>query len=302
MKLIETLYINCKHSYSLTVNPQNSHVLRLDKNNEHAYGVLYTHISNLYGLIENLQEEGILHNPSPYHVTIVFNKIEKFKPDRNETNLDILKYLINNLFPPVNGVIISVYEHPQQNKSRTHFWLSTIWPFKNKWNENNTEDYIALQPPVFMKDPINYPGIELIYERVVKELNKLGENVVYVGYENTIEQNIKLLTKCRLLVSYTGCSYYLAAGLNVPTITYGPNKYCITDNYEYRKSAEGDIYRATLISHWESPGHSINKIMHYDDEKGIHHKPQTYTVNIGKVETDRDYQILRETILCGNIK
>ena len=202
----------------------------------------------------------------------------------------------------MNGVIISIYEHSQKNKTRTHYWLSTIWPFKNKWNKNNTEDYIALQPPAFEKDSRNYPDIDLIYERVVKELNNHGEKVVYVGYENTIEENIKLLTKCRLLVSYTGCSYYLAAGLNVPTITYGSNKWSITDNYEYRKNANGDSYCSTLITHWGSPGHSINKIMHYDDEKGIYHKPQSYTTNVGKMETDRDYQIFGETLLCGNIK
>ena len=301
MKLIETLYINCKHNYSSTVNPQNSHVLRFDKKNEHAYGIFYTHISNLYGMIENLQDEGILPAPHPYHVSIIFNQIRKFKPLRSETNLDILKYFINNLFPPVNGVIISIYEHPQQNQSRSHFWLSTIWPFKNKWDNNNKDDYIALQPPENLEDARNYPEIDLIYKRVVERLNQLGEKTVYVGYENTVDQNIKLLTKCRLLVTYTGCSYYLAAGLNVPTISYGPNKWSITDNYEYRKLANGDIYRATLVSHWGSPGHSINKIMHYDDEKGIYHKAQSYTINVGKLETDRDYEIFVETLLRGNI-
>ena len=301
MKLIETLYVNCKHNYSSHNNPQNSHVLRLDQKNEHAYGVFYCHISNLYGMIENLQDEGILHDPIPYHVTIIFNKIEKFSEDRKETNLEILKYFIYNLLPPVNGVIISIYEHPQVRVVRTHYWLSTIWPFKNLWKDIGSE-CIAIQPPIFSKDSRNYPNIEKTYDNIIKEINAIGVNTKEVGYFNTIEENIDILLKCKLLITYTGCCYYIAAGLNIPTLTYGPNKWAITDNYENRKMADESSYHDVLITHWGSPGHSINKVMHYDDEKGIHHKPQSYTVNIGKVETDRDYEILRETILCGNIK
>ena len=301
MKLIETLYVNCKHNYTSHNNPQNSHVLRLDQRNEHAYGVFYTHVSNLYGMIENLQEEGILYNPWPYHISIIFNKIEKFSNDRKETNLDILKYFINNLLPPINGVIISIYEHPQEKIVRTHYWLSTIWPFKEKWKGTNNE-VIAIQPPIFSSDHRNYPNINLIYDNIVNELNNLGVSTKEVGYFNSVQENIDILLESKLLITYTGCCYYLAAGLDIPTLTYGPNKWAITDNYENRKMANEHTYNDVLITHWGSPGHSINKIMHYDDKKGIHHKPQTYTVNIGKVETDRDYQILRETILCGSIK
>lgn len=301
MKLIETLYINCKHDYKLTVNPQNSHVLRLDQRNEHAYGVFYCHISNLFGMIENLQEEGIVYDPYPYHISIIFNKISKFKDDRRETNLDILKYFINNLLPPVNGVIISIYEHPQEKVVRTRYWLSTIWPFKNKWKETNS-DYIVMQPPIFSSDHRNYPNIDKIYNNIVQEINAYGIKTKEVGYFNTIEENMDILLNGKMLIAYHGVCWYIAAGINIPTLTYGPGKWTITDNYENRKMANESSYHDVLVTQWGSPGHSINKITHYDDEKGIYHKPQTYTVNIGKVETDRDYEILRESLLCGNIK
>ena len=39
------------------------------------------------------------------------------------------------------------------------------------------------------------------------------------------------------------------------------------------------------------------KIIHYNKEKGITNEPQRNTINIGSLITDRDYEILRTSLI-----
>jgi hypothetical protein len=303
MKHVETLYINCEDNGHMP-RLNNSHVQRLDQYNYHAYSIFVSHISNIFFNAQNLQSEGILNEP--YCASIVIPKVESFK-GQFEDNLTRIKYIANNFVPPKNGVIISLYEHWQDNKVLTPYNTSIVWPYKKQWDKENAKDYVCLQ--TVTEKNIEHKGsyaknAEAVeeYKRIVNELNTLGIEYKNVSYDMRIDSVFKLLLSSRALISYSGATYYLAGGLNVPTIAFGNEhsnfmEHTITDNYTKVKLQGSKELVDVLKTGWGKEWSHQGKIIHYNKEKGITNEPQRNTINIGSLITDRDYEILRTSLI-----
>ena len=296
MKYIDTICVNCEMSNSgwEIGQPNSSHVIRMDKNSYHAYCIFICVLGELFYTAQQLQSEGILDRP--YKASIIIPKIEIFKGVQPEDNLTRIKFLIDKMIPPEKGIAITFYEHWQEKKVQRPYGTFVIWPYKEQWNLNNCEDYVAIQKIDGIENSLNYPGIVQTYERVLKELDDLGIDYKFVGYHQKIEDLYETILKSKLLLSYTGCSYYIAGGMGLPTLAFGDHPFSMTDNYKERKLQGSNELVPVLTTAWGEWHIHCGKIIHYDDVNGLHNRPQSNTINIGKVETDRDYEILRNTI------
>jgi len=301
MKYIDTICVNCEMSNSgwEIGQPNSSHVIRMDKNSYHAYCIFICVLGELFYTAQQLQSEGILDRP--YKASIIIPKIEIFKGVQPEDNLTRIKFLIDKMIPPEKGIAITFYEHWQEKKVQRPYGTFVIWPYKEQWNLNNCEDYVAIQKIDGIENSLNYPGIVQTYERVLKELDDLGIDYKFVGYHQKIEDLYETILKSKLLLSYTGCSYYIAGGMGLPTLAFGDRYTSLTDNYIMKKHTGQKVKSPTLFTAWGNQILSNAKLVHYDLENGLHNRPQSNTLNIGAFKTERDFEILRNQLIKGMI-
>ena len=301
MKYIDTLCINCEMSNSGREigHPSSSHVIRLDRNNYHAYCIFVSVIGELFYTAQNLQEENIL--DGPYKATIILPKVEIFKDVQPEDNLTRIMFLINKMVPPEKGIAITFYEHWQEKKVQRPYGAFYVWPYKDQWNKNNCEDYVCVQDVESMTGKPYQPDIDKVFERIVNELNNLGIKYKLVGYEQPIEEMYNTLLKSKMLLSYTGASYYIAGGMGLPTLAFGKRDTSVTDNYILKKHQDTKTLQKTLSTAWGNHVLNFTKIIHFDKNKGLHNRPQSNTINIGAFETEREFEILRNQLIKGMI-
>ena len=296
MRYIDTICINCEMSNNGWEIAQldSSHVIRMDQSNYHAYCVYVSMFGEAFFTAQQLQSEGIL--DKPYKVAVVIPKIETFKDSEPEDNLTRMKFILEKFVPPEKGIAITFYEHWQEKKVIKPFGAFYVWPYKEQWDKDNCEDYVCVQTIDEIIGNVRYPGIEQTYGRLLKELDTIGIPYKFVGYKQPIADMYNILLKSRQLLSYTGTSYLIAGGLNLPTLAFGDNMHSITDNYIDRKLQGSKDLVPVLTTVWGEWCIHSGKILHYDRVNGIHNRPQSNTINIGKVETERDYEILRNTL------
>lgn len=293
MKYIDTLCINCEMSNSGWEIAQlnSSHVIRLDQNNYHAYCIFISMFGEAFFTAQQLQSEGILDRP--YKVAVVIPKIEKFKDEDPEDNLTRIKYILNNFVPPKHGIAITFYEHWQEKKVQKPFGPFIVWPYKESWK--NTDDFVTLANVDEIENNVLYPNSKEIYNRIINELNELSIEYKTVDYTTPIDELFNTLRKTKLLISYPGCAYYIAGGLGTPCLGFSDNRLTMTDNYINRKHQGSKDLVPTLTTAWGEWCLHHGKIVHFD-KNNLHNRPQSNTINIGKLETERDYEVLRNSI------
>jgi hypothetical protein len=298
MKYIETVNLNC--DVNSVPSPSDSHVIRMDSNSYHAYCIFICVIGELYYTAQQLQSEGILNEP--YKASIIIPKVEVFKNRQPEDNLTRIKFLLSKFVPPEKGISISFYEHWQEKKVQRPYGTFVVWPYEDQWNKDNCQEYVAVQKIDGIEDSINYPGIVETYERVLAELDILGIEYKLVGYHQKIEELYNTILNSKMLLSYTGCSYYIAGGMNLPTLAFGDRYTSLTDNYVMKKHSGRKTTVPTLFTAWGNQVLSNAKLVHYEKVNGLHNRPQSNTLNIGAVKTERDYEILRNELINGTLK
>jgi hypothetical protein len=273
-----------------------SHVIRLDENNYHAYCIFISMFGEAFYTAQQLQSEGILDRP--YKVAVVIPRIEKFKEEDAEDNLTRMKFIINNFVPPKHGIAITFYEHWQEKKVQKPYGPFVMWPYKKQWDKNKAEDYVTIQRVEEIENNVLYPNSKEIYDRIIEELKGLSIEYKTVDYTTPIEELFDTLLKTKLLISYPGSSYYIAGGLGTPCLGFGDNRLSITDNYEMRKHQGSKKLVPTLMTAWGNWCLHHGKIVQFKNDE-LYNAPQTTTLNIGKVETLRDIQVLRNSLLNG---
>jgi DNA polymerase III delta prime subunit len=274
----------CEEKYSPpTVG--DSHVIRMNKKDYHAYCIFICNIGELFFTAQQLQSEGAL--DGPYRATIVLPKVETYDKHgvQPEDNLTRIKFLLNSFVPPEKGIIVTLCEHWQEKHIMTPYGTFWLWPYKRQWKKENTENYVAVQSVKEIVDHKAQPDIVEIHEKVIKELDDSKIQYKLVGYHLTIEELFDTLLKSKMLLTATSCSYYIAGGLNVPTIAYG------------KRNAQTDSDTVKNFTAWGNTFLSNAKLIHYDEANGIHNRPQNYITNIGEVKTDKEYNILRSRLM-----
>jgi hypothetical protein len=268
----------------------------------HAYCYMVYCLGRIFFTAQRLQDKNIL--DGPYNVSAVFPNVEKFKEADPETNLERWQFVYENFLQTKKGVNITFHNAHDNNADKLIDYHGGfyIWPFKNKWqwNSNNISDYVVLQDSteVATNEGSNQWRLISQQERIVKELDSLGIKYELVDYKTPIKKLFELLVNCKMLISYYGTSWWFAAGMNVPTITFGSGTWAAMKHTDKIMFAG---FEHTKKNFFETPwGHSYVKpwnIFQYDKEKGIYQKRQKYVTNIGEVESQESYKILREKLL-----
>jgi len=252
MKHIETLCINCEDDSK--TNTHNSHVIRLSKKEHHAYAIFISKIGEVFFIAQQLQSEGVL--DGPYRLTIIIPKIECFET-QPETNLSRIKFIVNNFVPPSKGIIITFVEHQQSHYVLWPYSAFWVWPYKDQWQKENTEDYVAIQSVKKIINQSHRNDLYKLFENLIDDLETRNINYKFVGYDQTIEELYNTILKSKLLFSPASCSYYIAGGLNVPTYNYDTS----------------NVYG------WGMTCLVKEKLLHYDQTKGIHNRAVSNLVN-----------------------
>lgn len=301
---LESLFINneCDQSGSKIPTLRNSQIELLPYFHNHGYNYMVFCLGKIFFTAQRLQSQNILDDA--YKVSIVFPKIKKFKDEDSETNFQRWEFICNNFLPPEKGISISFYDRNDDRKNRLLDFHGGfyIWPYKDEWQwkEKNKQDYVVLQnvEEATAHDKNKYDN-QLIYqqERIIKELDRCKIRYELVDYKTPIEKLFKLLLNCKMLITYYGCSYYIAAGMNVPTLSFGSTSWSAIKHtnkfnfggFEYTKK---DFFETNWGNLFVKPWN----VFHYDKEVGIHQKAQNYITNIGKVENEEEYKILRDKL------
>mgnify|MGYP001242219330 CR=1 FL=1 len=296
MKYIETFYIYCEPDGNIP-ELHNSDVIRLDNNNCHAYGIFICFLGQVFLKATRLNENGIL--DKPYSVSLVIPKIGKFNDKQGDTNLERIKFIANNFVPPKNGIKFSVYEAKENMKYITASDYFTIWPYKKQWDYNNTKNYVAINDINFIEKNKNYDfdRIKKTYESILNELTSFGIQYKLVGYDEPIEETFNILRQSKLFLSWSGGCYYLAGGLNVPTLAFGNCPLTQIDNYANLKPPGRPFVNKVLRTCWGEHFLHQERITHFDKKNGIHQRAQSHTLNIGNVEKIEEYNILKQKLV-----
>jgi len=316
MKYCETLYINCEDNGQIP-ELHNSHVMRLDDTkitpNSHAYYQLVFCLGELFHTAQSLQFNNILNESYSASIIVLDNK--KFKESDYETNVERIKFIANNFIPPDKGIIISIYESNIENcQGFLRQNGDIMWTFKKQWNKDDAEDYVVLQGLGDVIDHSAHGKSKSIFSRIVNQIEELGINYKIIDYTTSIKETFDTLLKCKLLISYTGGPYFLAGGLNVPTLAFGENLFEKTNYYlnkiriskpvdykENRMAIDPDYHvePKNLLTAWgiSRTRHVPSFVYTYNEEKKFHSKIVDHVKNIGQVINEEDYDILKNSLL-----
>ena len=293
MRHCETLYINCESNHIPSLH--NSEVIRFDNRNYHAYGTFTALLSHLFFKAYRIQDNGLL--KQPYSASIILPKVEKFKPEDPEDNLTRIKYMLNNFVPPKYGIIISIYEAMEHIKCLTPNDFFVVWPYKKQWTGKG--NYVVLQDikPTEKNNNYDYDSITKSYNNILHELNNVGIEYKIIGYTTPIKEVFNLLRDSKLYITWCGGLNFLSGGLSVPTLVFGHNPAAQIDNYLDVKLLGNPFKNNVLKTMWGESLHHQERVIHFNEEKGIHQSEQKNTKNIGNVMSNEEIDILKKQLL-----
>ena len=218
-------------------HPRMSQIIRYDSKNSFATANILSPLHRACHYAESVSNEilfdGEIHkavsNGPPCYVSIFLHEICKRKETDVNTNYDTIKFFIEHLKPPKDGIIFTVYEMGNYNRDVvTPFQLTYLWPFKDEWKPSG---HITLQIPEENMDDDKYMKARYEYMEVKEILKDYDYPVYEIDYSMPIEEIYNKIMTTNLHISYTGASYYIAGAAKIPMLSYGPgagvgHQYC----------------------------------------------------------------------------
>ena len=299
MEYINTIYINCRRGHVPELH--NSEVIRFDTRNCHGYALFAGLFGSLFAKAFRLQESGILEKP--YCASIVLPRIEKFKEEDPETNMERIRFILKNLVPPKKGIIISIYLAEENQKFITPFTLDTIWSFKNRWENIRTQEFVVIQDIKDVKNNkkhhLDWKKGTISVDNIKRELDSVNVPYEVIDYSTSIQKVFYLLLNCKMFLTPHSGAYFLAAGLNTPTVCFGESVYSKTNDYLETNNIGLKLKEKVLSTPWgRGPYNQHAGRITIGNGETIYQGKQEYTkANIGNVENNEDYDVLRKMIM-----
>jgi hypothetical protein len=248
--LIETIYIGCENNKSISL-PTSSHIVRFCADTAHAHCTIMCLLSDVFFKAQLISDED--YAQGPYRVSIMwpeqFVNPFKRKPSNAETSYDVMKWFLNNMLPPKNGMIVSIDRYEQKQTVATPWTVNQLWPFKKQWNKKGKFISIHKSEPLMSKRRIG--GLmekeKTILPNITKIAHEFGYDVKFIHYSLTMEEIYDTLLSTTHHFSYDGGTYYTAGMTGTPTTKY-------THYYD------------NLPDTWGFMGISPNKILQFRNE------------------------------------
>lgn len=302
MNLIETLYLGTPDDGSVAEPPYCATMHWCG----HTIPFTAPTINNLsrhFIEAERLHQEKLM--DEPYRLACVipthFAYGRKYKPKDELSIYDTWKWYVENMLPPKNGMVVSIYSSPMPDHTIDTVWsCQFLWRTKEIWSEENcSKNLLTYQVPE--SGGVDFKKSDRCYEmceELVKWGRENGFRVMPISYATNINATYQLLLKTRMHFGYTGGTYFTAGLTRTPTIGFGlkrrpfdaiwpelvhaaERKREYDDNGEIIYKSTQDLKKPVNGSFWgqgvPNPGHMLRWV---DDEVGTRNRPvefQYYT-------------------------
>ena len=213
---LNTHFLGCEEIKNFKPSITDSHIVRLDSKNMWSYGPVLNWLSSCCHLAHSIRDV----SPEPMKVSLLMPYVKRRKSRDESTNLDVLNFLISKMKPPPNGIIFSVIQIRMDQGYATPFFLTSVWPFIDKWNP---QDHISVQLPEENVSENKLSPLLIEWYNLKPILEEYTDyKIKYVDYSMPIEKVYDTVLTSRLHISYTGASYWIAGNAIVPMLAYGP--------------------------------------------------------------------------------
>jgi hypothetical protein len=222
MELYKTLYLNCEDTGEISNFDNN--VIRINKRFNMGHrplmGLICPHFYNSQILfLDKIISE-------PYKLTICLYKglfDKKVKPSNKSTIGDTLIFFLNNLLPPDNGMIVSIYEsETMENKIKIDEHFKYFVPFKEEMKWVGDGDYITLHDIEDGVSDIRKDTLKKSFPKHLETIKNIDDISIYpvkrINYKMTEEEMFSLLKHTKFHLTYPGATYFSAGLINCPTI------------------------------------------------------------------------------------
>lgn len=278
--LIKTYYLNCKNNQKAT---QQNDTIRFDSFTLWPHCTFMSAMCYSFWKAQLLQEEGL---KSPRKLCILVDEdilYQKRKPENESTGMQQLNWFLNNIEPPMYGMIVSVYSHKVIKTIEDKWSAQTIWPLKKEWQWEGGGGYFTLQD---VEDGVSArkKGTKITHE-TADIINNIYEHsvlpVVKIDYRMSEQKLFKTLKYSNLNFAYHGGTYYSAGMIGCPTVGlyWNHNQRTSTRWYENDKEEQGNIE----FTSWNlGIGNTEGKVLQYDFNT-VYQKPQTYIKHVSMI-------------------
>lgn len=219
---LETIYKGCAPDGTKT-DPSRSDIVRLCHHTAHSHATLMAMLSPAFLNAQQIADEKV--SNKPYHISIIWTLSlhEKRKHENAETAYDTLKYFLNHMMTPTNGVIISIYHAKEGLPHLTSIYKhAQIWPFEKQWNPQGTYVSVHKHEPLMSKNRIK--GVQehekLCLPIIEQCAEKYGYDIKYVDYTLTTQEIVDIMTSADQHFCYSGATYYTACMIGVPALAW----------------------------------------------------------------------------------
>lgn len=287
LKYYKTFYIGTSDKTEFLIEE----IILFDDTSILAYASLISTLTGLFWKSAFEYQQKIRNKPKHVKILIPFTHEKGFKSQEKfkNTSLDTLEWFLNNLFPPPGGIIISIYFYnnlyPGLDNPYSGF---AIWPLKQQWIGDG--DYVTIQK---MTEKYVGSNAKIRKTKGVGHWNLIQNIKKYCPYPvrevdyGDEEYAVKTLIHSKRHFSYHGGLYYLAALVDVPTVTYGSPihqflwKAALFDQKTEFKNRANEIRYITfekgLYQHGSTCG-APARVYHFDIKRQLcMQKPQTFT-------------------------
>jgi len=263
---LKTIYSGCTND-GTTASPNRSHIVRFCHHTTNAHCTIMSLLSPAFLTAQMLADEGV--SSSPFHICVIITIDVDFKRKQEniETAYESVLWFIENMMPPKNGVVISIY-HTQKARP----WIGTpwtqkeVWPLKQQWDPQGEYITIHKVEPMMSKD--RKPKVEEQQDKylpiLVDKATKCGYNIKYIDYKMRTSEIVEAISKSDYHFSYEGGTFYTAAMTGTPAYCWHSQDEVINVDGPWRNlndEVERAIIQQTAVG---QIGSNHSKIRQYD--------------------------------------
>lgn len=224
MRHVETFYIGCDDDGS-RAEPGYAAMQRWCAHTFDYYLPLINNLSKHFLQADLFQEEGSLKGPYRLVCTVpeYMFKRPRYKDADEDTRYERFKWFFNNMLPPREGMIVSVYVNDYDPAEIDSVWTSQyLWRAKEMWSPDTCDnDLITITKIESPQATFKISDADPITHVLHNEVIKLGYTVKVIGYDTSVEETYRTLLKSRMHFGYAGGSYFMASLTRTPTIAFG---------------------------------------------------------------------------------
>jgi len=277
MKLIRTYYLNCRNNEKAT---RQNDTIRFDGFTMWPHCTFMSALCYSFWKAQLLQQEG-LKEPRKLCILVDEDILHgKAKPENESTSYEQLDWFLNNIEPPMYGMIVTVYSHKVIKTIEDRWSAQTIWPLKKEWQWEGGGGYFTLQD---MEDGVSTrkKGTKMTHE-TTDIIDNIYEHsvlpVVKIDYKMSEEKLFKTLKYSNLNFAYHGGTYYTAGMIGCPTVgLYWNQNQKVPTQYYVDKTEKYDTVEYTS---WNlGIGNTEGKVLQYDFNT-VYQRPQTYLKHV----------------------